>query len=746
MDSQNPNTRVADSVVEDIHKDFVIVGKHRVHAWYAWAIVGIVFGMALGIVYVANRSGSFSACSAAGLELHITPASKITRDGTAHIAAFGTAYDTDYPGKPFVVNRGAELIDAQGTATLTNNLNTYTNGALTYSGRYIAGIQQLPSGNQAGVYITGDAAWFSQIQNGVATIDVNQPATATRKPVILTFDNTYINSKGVVKKPTLFTASCISGFDLGYDDQGFDASHPAIPLTSQAASSRLRTTETKYGSKLATLAGMPNLCDFTITVDSPSGPKTFRDKDVLLEGQAYSGTYALNWKDVDSTTDGVNVDVKTATFTTAPNQNPVFTTTQSQNVTAGQTFSFLVSATDPDFDPVTYLAAATLPSGASLNPTTGVFAWTPAINAPSQTINLTIRALDNRGGSAQTQIAITVSANAAPPVATSTPPVTNSSTAPTVFMQTSSNTPPAQFVLPGTTGTALLRVNLVNGDVDDVRILNIQFYDKPASGTIQGLTNFTLYDAGTRVAGPVSASSTTLTTGNILLQLGNGLILPKNSSKELTLRGDAVANSGAYVFGIASNTDVSALSVANPSVGAIISGAPISGNSVTLQNSSLTISTSPTGGATTGRVRTTIDTLPNYLNFTAGTSASARLQSVELTFAGAAIASGTPPFNVKLIDADTGFDLGSATAQTCSPVSSRCTVTFTPDYTVGAGGTTRTKIRVDSSSFTNNASALDSLIVLLNTTSSVLWSDNITNNIPLPSSLVPFTAESLSYE
>jgi hypothetical protein len=57
MDNQKPS-EAAERVVSDLQKDFKIVGTHRVHSWYAWAIVGIVFGMALGIVYVANRSGS----------------------------------------------------------------------------------------------------------------------------------------------------------------------------------------------------------------------------------------------------------------------------------------------------------------------------------------------------------------------------------------------------------------------------------------------------------------------------------------------------------------------------------------------------------------------------------------------------------------------------------------------------------------------------------------------------------------
>jgi hypothetical protein len=59
--TQNP----ADQVVAGLQKDFKIVGSHRVHSWYAWAIVGIVFGMALGIMYVSSRSAQLMASQAA---------------------------------------------------------------------------------------------------------------------------------------------------------------------------------------------------------------------------------------------------------------------------------------------------------------------------------------------------------------------------------------------------------------------------------------------------------------------------------------------------------------------------------------------------------------------------------------------------------------------------------------------------------------------------------------------------------
>jgi len=60
MSDEHKHEGAAEQVVHSLKKEFTIVGKHRVHSWYAWAIVGIVFGMALAIVYVANRSVQFS--------------------------------------------------------------------------------------------------------------------------------------------------------------------------------------------------------------------------------------------------------------------------------------------------------------------------------------------------------------------------------------------------------------------------------------------------------------------------------------------------------------------------------------------------------------------------------------------------------------------------------------------------------------------------------------------------------------
>jgi hypothetical protein len=55
---------------------------------------------------------------------------------------------------------------------------------------------------------------------------------------------------------------------------------------------------------------------------------------------------------------------------------PVLSPIGSRTTHEGETLTFAVSATDPDGDDLTY-SAANLPSGASFNPTTRTFSWTP---------------------------------------------------------------------------------------------------------------------------------------------------------------------------------------------------------------------------------------------------------------------------------------------------------------------------------------------------------------------------------
>jgi hypothetical protein len=63
--------------------------------------------------------------------------------------------------------------------------------------------------------------------------------------------------------------------------------------------------------------------------------------------------------------------------TLAENRAPMLASIGDKSITEGNTLQFTISATDPDNDPVFY-SASNLPSGASFNPATRTFSWTPS--------------------------------------------------------------------------------------------------------------------------------------------------------------------------------------------------------------------------------------------------------------------------------------------------------------------------------------------------------------------------------
>jgi len=88
------------------------------------------------------------------------------------------------------------------------------------------------------------------------------------------------------------------------------------------------------------------------------------------------------------------------------NLPPVLAPLGNQSVLKNQLLQFTISATDPDNDPLTY-SASPLPTGASLNPTTGVFSWTPTVSQLGA-YPLTVTVTDARGLSVSTTTLISV--------------------------------------------------------------------------------------------------------------------------------------------------------------------------------------------------------------------------------------------------------------------------------------------------------------------------------------------------
>jgi hypothetical protein len=109
----------------------------------------------------------------------------------------------------------------------------------------------------------------------------------------------------------------------------------------------------------------------------------------------------------------------------ASNHPPVLTAISNKSVGATQNLSFVISATDPDGDSLTY-GATGLPTGATFDPATRTFTWTPTTDQVG-TFNVVFKVRDGRGGTASQTITITVNASASPsptPISSPTPTAT----------------------------------------------------------------------------------------------------------------------------------------------------------------------------------------------------------------------------------------------------------------------------------------------------------------------------------
>jgi photosystem II stability/assembly factor-like uncharacterized protein len=168
---------------------------------------------------------------------------------------------------------------------------------------------------------------------------------------------------------------------------------------------------------------------FTVSVAGPpfvvtAAPLPTDDATFENEGTAGSPVYVFRWMpnlvDTDSdvtfsATDGVAVD--SVTITIAINEPPLLAPIADIEAAVGTTLGidFALYATDPNSDPLTY-DLSNRPAGASFDPDTGDFSWTPDSSQGNGAVyNMTLRVSDGRGGNAQRSVTITVTGGTKPP-------------------------------------------------------------------------------------------------------------------------------------------------------------------------------------------------------------------------------------------------------------------------------------------------------------------------------------------
>ncbi|MCE5319268.1 MAG: putative Ig domain-containing protein [Parachlamydia sp.] len=117
-----------------------------------------------------------------------------------------------------------------------------------------------------------------------------------------------------------------------------------------------------------------------------------------------SGTYAITFT-ADDRLGGIASET-IYIIVINKNRAPILTTIGNKSIDENSTLTFILSASDPDGDAITY-STSTLPSGATFNATTRTFSWTPTYSQ-SGSYPTTFSANDGRGGSDSETITITV--------------------------------------------------------------------------------------------------------------------------------------------------------------------------------------------------------------------------------------------------------------------------------------------------------------------------------------------------
>jgi len=104
---------------------------------------------------------------------------------------------------------------------------------------------------------------------------------------------------------------------------------------------------------------------------------------------------AITWSGVEQCDDGNKVIGDGCSIMCEIEVPPVFDTIGDQTVDENQTLQFTVSATDTNTDDSIIYTATNLPAGASFNPVTHVFSWTPTFNQAGTYLGVEFTVTDN---------------------------------------------------------------------------------------------------------------------------------------------------------------------------------------------------------------------------------------------------------------------------------------------------------------------------------------------------------------
>lgn len=310
--------------------------------------------------------------------------------------------------------------------------------------------------------------------------------------------------------------------------------------------------------------------------------------------------------------------------------------------------------------------------------------------------------------------------------------------------------PSAKQLVLGSTAVTLGQFRFKADNNEDIRLDQITLTaTSSASNGPATFNNLTLWDGSTQIASgnTLTASSTNTYNFTSLFNVTGGYVVPKNTTKILTLKGDVADYSSSptsvsktYAFGLAGAVDVRAFGAAS-TVQSTVTGStafPLNSSTQTAVRTKVTATLAPSGSVQ-NRTRTATDDIA-LLSLTADQAYSAEFRTVTFTISGAAASSTT----FQLIDKNGAVVPGAS----ASVVGAATTVTLAPTNPelISQGDTKVYRVRVSSSNFNNTANTSDSYSIQIANTSDFGWrEDGGSTNIGLEATAVPLTS-TVSYE
>ncbi|MCC6934549.1 MAG: hypothetical protein IT406_02600, partial [Candidatus Yanofskybacteria bacterium] len=315
----------------------------------------------------------------------------------------------------------------------------------------------------------------------------------------------------------------------------------------------------------------------------------------------------------------------------------------------------------------------------------------------------------------------------------------------TLTVTMDASTPPVQQVVLGATDVPLATVRFAASNDEDIRINSLEMF---ASSSANVFGNLRLFDSGNAVVGTgtaLTASTSGAISGFVSnFSFGTALIVPKNTTRTFTLKGDAADYSSvpaghakAHTFRIHGALDVEAYGNASNQA-STVSGL----NTALAANTQTTLRTKMTAalalmGSTT-HTRSASDDVA-LLTLSVDPAFGAEFASVSFTLSGSAASNSAG--TIDLIDYDTGTSSANTTLSGSTSYTAKL-VLGTP-YLITAGTSKKYKVRLNTASAEDTANSTDSLSLQIATAGAFEWllQGGSDENLYLQAKDVPLTVD-----